>query len=110
MIALASVIGICLMESGGAYVIIDAMLRICGVDRTPHALAASAFLLSIPVYFDTVFYLMVPLARSFRQRSGKHYIYSILAIMAGGSIAHSLVPPTPGPLQVARCCTSTWRP
>ena len=101
MIALASVIGICLMESGGAYVIIDAMLRICGVDRTPHALAASAFLLSIPVYFDTVFYLMVPLARSFRQRSGKHYIYSILAIMAGGSIAHSLVPPTPGPLQVA---------
>ncbi len=101
MIALASVIGVCLMESGGAYVIIDAMLRICGVNRTPHALAASAFILGVPVYFDTVFYLMVPLARSFRQRSGKHYVYSILAIMAGGSIAHSLVPPTPGPLQVA---------
>lgn len=101
MIALASVIGVCLMESGGAYVIIDAMLKICGVNRTPHALAAGAFILSIPVYFDTVFYLMVPLARSFRQRSGKHYVYAILAIMAGGSIAHSLVPPTPGPLQVA---------
>jgi GntP family gluconate:H+ symporter len=28
-------------------------------------------------------------------------VFYILAIMAGGSIAHSLIPPTPGPLQVA---------
>lgn len=101
MIALASVVGICLMESGAAKTIIDQMLRISGAKRAPEAMAASAFILSIPVFFDTVFYLMVPLARSLRRQLGKDYVLFILAIMAGGSLAHSLVPPTPGPLQVA---------
>jgi gluconate:H+ symporter, GntP family len=101
MIALASVVGICLMESGAAKTIIDHMLRVCGEKRAPEAIAASAFILSIPVFFDTVFYLMVPLARSLRKSTGKDYVLYILAIMAGGSLAHSLVPPTPGPLQVA---------
>jgi GntP family gluconate:H+ symporter len=101
MIALASIVGICLMESGAARTIIDRLLQVCGAKRAPEALAASAFILSIPVYFDTVFYLMVPLARSLRRTIGKDYVLYVLAIMAGGSIAHSLVPPTPGPLQVA---------
>jgi GntP family gluconate:H+ symporter len=101
LIALASIVGICLMESGAAQGIVTAMLRWCGVKRAPEGLAISAFILSIPVFFDTVFYLMVPLARSLRRQTGKDYALYILAIMAGGSIAHSLVPPTPGPLQVA---------
>ena len=101
LIAMASIVGICLMESGAAHGIVTAMLRVSGVKRAPEGLALSSFLLSIPVFFDTVFYLMVPLARSLRRRTGKDYVLYILAIMAGGSIAHSLVPPTPGPLQVA---------
>lgn len=101
LIALAGVIGVCLMASGGAMVIVDTALRIVGERQAPVAMAASSFVLGIPVFFDTVFYLMVPLARSLRRRTGKHYVLYILAIMAGGSIAHSLIPPTPGPLQVA---------
>jgi GntP family gluconate:H+ symporter len=101
LIALASIIGQCLLESKAAAVIVDRMLRLTGPRRAPEALAASAFVLGIPVFFDTVFYLMIPLARSLRQRLGKDYVLFILAILAGGSIAHSLVPPTPGPLLVA---------
>jgi GntP family gluconate:H+ symporter len=101
LIALAGVIGSCLMASGAAMSIVDFALRIVGEKRAAIALASSSFLLGIPVFFDTVFYLMVPLARSLRKRTGSHYVLYILAIMAGGSIAHSLVPPTPGPLQVA---------
>ena len=101
LIAMASIVGICLMESGAAAGIVAAMLKISGVKRAPEGLAISAFVLSIPVFFDTVFYLMVPLARSLRRKTGRDYVLYILAIMAGGSIAHSLVPPTPGPLQVA---------
>ena len=101
LIALASVIGQCLLESNAAAVIVDRLLRITGPRRAPEALAASSFLLGIPVFFDTVFYLMVPLARSLRERVGKDYVLFILAILAGGSIAHSLIPPTPGPLLVA---------
>lgn len=101
LIALASIIGGCLMESRGATTIVDAMLRATGERRAPEGLAASSFLLGIPVFFDTVFYLMVPLARSLRRRVGRNYVLYLMAILAGGSIAHSLVPPTPGPLQVA---------
>jgi GntP family gluconate:H+ symporter len=101
LIALASVIGACLLESGAAMRIVDSGLSLVGVRRAPLALAGSSFLLGIPVFFDTVFYLMVPLARSLCRRTGRDYVLFILAIMAGGSIAHSLVPPTPGPLQVA---------
>jgi len=101
LIALASIIGQCLLESGAAAVIVDRLLRWTGPRRAPEALAASSFVLGIPVFFDTVFYLMVPLARSLRERLGSNYVLYILAILAGGSIAHSLVPPTPGPLLVA---------
>ncbi len=101
LIALASIIGQCLLESGAATTIVDRMLKITGPRLAPEALAASSFVLGIPVFFDTVFYLMVPLARSLRRRVGKNYVVFILAILAGGSIAHSLVPPTPGPLIVA---------
>ncbi len=101
LIALASIVGQCLLESRAALTIVDAMLRLTGKKRAAEALVASSFVLGIPVFFDTVFYLMVPLARSLRQRVGKDYVLFILAILAGGSIAHSLVPPTPGPLQVA---------
>ena len=101
LIALASIIGQCLLESQAAAVIVDRLLKLTGPKRAPEALAASSFVLGIPVFFDTVFYLMVPLARSLRQRVGKDYVLFILSILAGGSIAHSLVPPTPGPLMVA---------
>lgn len=101
VIALASVIGGCLIASGAGQTIVDRSLDIVGMQRAPIALAASSFVLGIPVFFDTVFYLMVPLAQSLCRRSGRDYVLFILAIMAGGSIAHSLVPPTPGPLQVA---------
>lgn len=101
LIALASVIGGCLAESGGAATIVDRILKLTGPKRAPEALAVSSFLIGIPVFFDTVFYLMVPLARSLRRAIGKDYVLFILAILAGGSLAHSLIPPTPGPLQVA---------
>ncbi|MCC9654490.1 GntP family permease [Rhodopirellula halodulae] len=101
VIALASVIGGLLMQSGAAARIVDTMLRWTGEQRAPEAMAAASFVLGIPVFFDTVFYLMLPLARSLRRKTGKNYVLFILAILAGGSITHSLIPPTPGPLQVA---------
>ncbi|MCD0459337.1 GntP family permease [Roseiconus lacunae] len=101
LIALASVIGGLLSESGAANTIVQRILAVTGPKRAPEALALSSFVIGIPVFFDTVFYLMVPLARSMRKAVGKNYVLFILAILAGGSIAHSLIPPTPGPLQVA---------
>ncbi len=101
LIAMAAIIGKCLLDSGGAERIVLAARRALGEERTPVAFLGSGFLLGIPVFFDTVFYLLVPLAKAMRVRTGKNYVLYILTIVAGASIAHSLVPPTPGPLFVA---------
>ncbi|MGD2094200.1 MAG: gluconate:H+ symporter [Phycisphaerales bacterium] len=101
VIALAVVIGKCMMDSGAADRIVRGFLSLLGEKRSSTALMASGFVLSIPVFFDTVFYLLVPLARSMHRRTKKHYLKYAMAIAAGGVITHSLVPPTPGPLVMA---------
>ncbi|MBW7988692.1 MAG: gluconate permease [Planctomycetes bacterium] len=101
VIALAVVIGKCMMDSGAADRIVRGFLSVLGEKRSSTALMASGFVLSIPVFFDTVFYLLVPLARSMHRRTKKHYLKYAMAITAGGVITHCLVPPTPGPLIMA---------
>ena len=101
VIALAAVIGSCLLDSGAADRIVRAFLRLLGEKHAPIALMGSGFVLAVPVFFDTVFYLLVPLARSLHRTTGKQYLKYIMAIAAGGAITHTLVPPTPGPLVMA---------
>ncbi|HRX80847.1 MAG TPA: Gnt-II system L-idonate transporter, partial [Pirellulaceae bacterium] len=60
VIALAAVIGSCLLDSGAADRIVRAFLRVLGEKRAPIALMGSGFVLAVPVFFDTVFYLLVP--------------------------------------------------
>lgn len=102
VIALAAVIGKCLMDSGAADRIVQAFVGALGEKRSSFALSGSGFVLSIPVFFDTVFYLLVPLARSLFRSTKKHYLKYVLAISAGAAVTHTLVPPTPGPLLMAQ--------
>lgn len=101
VIALASVIGKCMLDSGAADRIVRSFLRVFGEKQSSVALMGSGFVLGIPVFFDTVFYLLVPLARSLHKSTGRNYLKYLLAIVAGGAITHTLVPPTPGPLTMA---------
>lgn len=101
IIACAAVIGKCMTDSGAADRIVRGFLHLFGEKRTPAALMSSGFALAMPVFFDTVFYLLVPLARSLHRATGKNYLLSILAIATGAAMSHTLVPPTPGPLAVA---------
>jgi len=101
VIAMAAVIGKCLMDSGAADRIVRSFLRVLGEKRSAEALTGASFVLAVPVFFDTVFYLMVPLARSLWRTTRKNYVLYILAIATGGAITHSMVPPTPGPLVMA---------
>lgn len=101
VIGLAAITGKCLMDSGGADRITRAFLRVFGEKRASLALLGSGFILAIPIFFDVVFYLLVPLARAMAIRTGKGLVFLVMAICAGGAITHSLVPPTPGPLLMA---------
>ena len=101
LIALAAVIGKALLESGAADRIVRSALRLLGEKRAPVAFLGSGFILGIPVFFDTVFYLMIPLGKALAFRTKRNYGLYLMTIIAGGTMAHSLVPPTPGPLFVA---------
>lgn len=101
VIALAALIGMCLSESGAADKIVRRFLAVFGEKRAGFALLASSYVLSIPIFFDTFFMLLVPLARSLAIRTGRDYVLYVLAISCGGMVTHSLVAPHPGPLAMA---------
>lgn len=101
LIAMASIIGACLLESGAAEKIVRFALRLFGEKRASLSFLGSGFVLGVPVFFDTVFYLMIPLGKALCIRTGKNFVLIVLSIVAGATMAHSLVPPTPGPLFVA---------
>jgi gluconate:H+ symporter, GntP family len=101
LIAMASIIGKCLLDSGAADRIVRTALAKFGEKFAPLSFVLSGFLLGVPVFFDTVFYLMIPLGKAMQLRTGRNYLLFVLTIVAGATMAHSLVPPTPGPLIVA---------
>jgi len=101
-LAMAAIVGHCLTASGAADRIVRRFVAWLGEGRASLSLMASGYVLSVPVFFDTVFYLLVPLARAMSMRlGGRQYVLLVLAISAGGSATHVFVPPTPGPLAMA---------
>src|SRR5690554_2007279 len=74
IIAMASIIGKCMLDSGAAERIVRSTLRVTGIEKAPVTFLGSSFFLGIPVFFDTVFYLMIPLAKAMAIRIGKNYL------------------------------------
>jgi H+/gluconate symporter-like permease len=101
VIALASMVGLCLMESGAADKVVRRFLAFLGERRAGVAILVSGYILSIPIFFDTFFMLLLPLAVAMAMRTGKDYLLYVMAICCGGVVTHSLVAPHPGPLAMA---------
>lgn len=101
LIAMATIIGDAMLLSGAAEAIAVAMLRWFGAARAHWAFFTTSFVLCIPVMLDTVMYLLAPLFKALARRTGRDYLMLVMCTVAGGTITHSLVPPTPGPLFVA---------
>ena len=101
IVALAAVVGECLLESGSADKITRVMVRLLGEKRSSLSLLGTGYVLAIPVFFDTVFYLLIPLARAMGIRSKGKYLLFVMSICAGAICTQCLVPPTPGPLAMA---------
>lgn len=98
LIAMSAIIGKSMLESGAAERIIRAMLKLTGVKKAPIGFLISSFFLTIPVFVDTVIFLMMPLVKAMGLRLGKNYLLLALSVIAGAVMANSFVPPSPGPL------------
>ncbi|QLH80226.1 GntP family permease [Halosimplex pelagicum] len=97
-ILMAAIIGKAMTESGAANRVVRGFSSLFGEERTEISLFSSSFVMAIPVFFDNVFYLLAPIARSARSRTGRNYTLYIVAVAAGGVTTHGFIPPTPGPL------------
>lgn len=102
LIAMAGILGEAMLRSGAAESIARALLRWLGAARAHWAFFCTSFVLCIPVFFETVFYLLSPLTKVVARQTGKNYLLLVMCAVAGGTITHSLVPPTPGPLFAAQ--------
>lgn len=100
-IALASLIGMCLGESGAADAVVRRFVALCGQARAGFALLVASYVLSIPIFFDTFFMLLVPLAQALARRTGRDYLLYVMAICCGATVTHALIVPHPGPLAMA---------
>lgn len=75
-------------------------LKLFGKKREEEALALTGFLVSIPIFCDSGFVVLAPIAKAISRATKKSFIGLGVALAAGLVITHSLVPPTPGPLGV----------
>mgnify|MGYP002623983868 CR=1 FL=1 len=75
-------------------------LHLFGKGREEEALAFTGFLVSIPIFCDSGFVVLAPIAKALSRVTKKSLIALGVALAAGLVITHSLVPPTPGPLGV----------
>jgi GntP family gluconate:H+ symporter len=64
-------------------------------------MGSTGALVSIPVFCDSGYVIMNPLARSIARVKQGGYVTLALALGCGMTLTHHLVPPTPGPLGVA---------
>jgi H+/gluconate symporter-like permease len=95
------ILGQLVSDSGGANVIADRMVKLFPESKAIYAVAIAAFILSIPVFFDVTFVILIPIGVALMKRINRSIAYIVGAISIGAGVAHTLVPPTPNPLAAA---------
>jgi len=98
LIALGSILGKLLADSGGADQIVDTILARTGRRSMPWAMALIAGIVGLPMFFEVGLVLLIPVVLLVARR-GNHSLMRVgIPALAGLSVMHGLVPPHPGPL------------
>ena len=90
-----------LEDSGAAESLAKSILKAFPGKKAPWALGLTAFLLSIPVFFDVTFVILIPLGIAVAKETQRPLAYFAGAIAIGGVSSQTFVPPTPNPLAAA---------
>lgn len=76
-------------------------LKWMGKRKEEWALALTGYVVSIPIFVDSAFVILTPIAKALSSKTGKSVVGLGVALGIGLTATHHLVPPTPGPLGVA---------
>jgi GntP family gluconate:H+ symporter len=98
LIALGSMIGALLAQSGGADGIVNRIVERVSGSALPWAMAGVAALVGLPLFFEVGVVLLVPIVLLVARRTDIGLLRIGIPALAGLSVLHGLVPPHPGPL------------
>ena len=101
VIALGAAIGVFLEKSGATTVLAERVLAVTGNQRPALAMNLTGFIVSIPVFCDSGYMILSPLARALGKKSRVPVLFIAVALATGLYAAHVFIPPTPGPLAAA---------
>ena len=90
-----------LEDSGAAESLAKSILKAFPGKKAPWALGLTAFLLSIPVFFDVTFVILIPLGIAVAKETKRPLAYFAGAIAIGGVSSQTFVPPPPNPRAAA---------
>jgi Gnt-I system low-affinity gluconate transporter len=102
IVGLGAMFGQMLEVTGGAKKIARTLIEKFGDDRAHFALGITGFLVAIPVFFDVGFVILVPIIYSLAKKTGRSLLYYGIPLLAGLAVTHAFIPPTPGPVAVAK--------
>lgn len=102
IIGLGIMMGAVFEASGAAKRMAQVFIKLLGKGREEVALSITGFIVSIPIFCDSGFVILAPLAKAIARRTGKSLVTLGVALASGLVITHHLVPPTPGPLATAQ--------
>jgi GntP family gluconate:H+ symporter len=101
VIVAGSIIGTFLEKSGGAFTLAGSTLKIVGKKNVPLALSIIGYIVSIPVFCDSGFIIISPLAKALSKKVKISLAIGATALSLGLIVTHSIIPPTPGPVGAA---------
>ncbi len=101
LIIAGTIIGVFLERSGGAFALAEKILKAIGHKNVSTAMALIGWVVAIPVFSDSGFVILMPLNRALTKKAGLSLAGTAVALGLGLSVAHALVPPTPGPIAAA---------
>ena len=101
VVGLGALFGGILEQSGGANSLAKYLLQKTGEKRSPWAMMVAGFLVAIPVFFDVAFIILVPITYALSKKTGRSLLLYAMPLLAGLTITHAFIPPTPGPIAVA---------
>jgi len=87
--------------SGAAKRMAKTFIKGLGKGREELALAITGFIVSIPIFCDSGFVILAPLAKVISKKTKKSVVTLGVSLALGLVVTHSLIPPTPGPVGVA---------
>lgn len=101
VVALGTMLGKMMAESGAADAIALTLIRWFGEKRVPLAMVVSGLVVGLPAFFEVGFVLLVPIAFTVARRTKTNMLLVCLPMVAGLSTVHGLVPPHPAAMMAA---------